>query len=157
MPSPIRARHSVPGAADLVPLALGLAALIGGTLLGWRSEVVAAIVAPPPLIRALLAGGAAVVAGALLREALRRIAAGADGGRVAAQLGPGDLAGMIRGVRFVFLAVAAAAASIGWILGHPLPIVIALVIGGVDVVETSFLLLVVGSRRSTAEAPERDA
>ena len=30
----------------------------------------------------------------------------------------------------------------GWILGEPLPLVIALVIAGVDVVETSFLLVV---------------
>jgi len=53
---------------------------------------------------------------------------------------------MIRGVRLVFLAVAALAAGAGWILGHPLPLVVALVIAGVDVLETSFLLLVVNIR-----------
>jgi hypothetical protein len=53
---------------------------------------------------------------------------------------------MIRGVRFVFLAVAALAAASGWLLGHPLPLVVALVIAGVDVLETSFLLIVVGLR-----------
>jgi hypothetical protein len=31
-------------------------------------------------------------------------------------------------------------------VGHPLPIVVALVIAGVDVIETSFLLLVVSVR-----------
>jgi hypothetical protein len=31
-------------------------------------------------------------------------------------------------------------------LGHPLPIVVALVIAGVDVIETSFLLLVARAR-----------
>ena len=54
---------------------------------------------------------------------------------------------MVRGIRLVFLAVAALAAALGWILGHPLPIVIALIIAGVDVIETSFLLLVVRTRR----------
>ena len=54
--------------------------------------------------------------------------------------------GLIRGVRLVFLAVAAFAAAAGWALGHPLPLVVALVIAGIDVIETSFLLLVVGRR-----------
>jgi len=53
---------------------------------------------------------------------------------------------MVRGVRLAFLAVAAFAAAAGWVIGHPLPIVVALVIAGVDVVETSFLLLVVQLR-----------
>jgi hypothetical protein len=53
---------------------------------------------------------------------------------------------MIRGVRLVFLAVAAFAAGASWLVGHPLRIVVALVIAGVDVLETSFLLLVVTIR-----------
>jgi hypothetical protein len=53
---------------------------------------------------------------------------------------------MVRGIRFVFLAAAAFSAGIGWLVGHPLPIVIALVIAGVDVAETSFLLLVAAGR-----------
>ena len=53
---------------------------------------------------------------------------------------------MIRGIRLVFLALAAAAAGAGWVMGHPLPIVVALVIAGMDVIETSFLLLVVRRR-----------
>ena len=44
----------------------------------------------------------------------------------------------------VFLAVAAVAAAAGWVLGDALPLIVALVIAGIDVVETSFLLLVVG-------------
>jgi hypothetical protein len=62
--------------------------------------------------------------------------------------GTSDVPGMVRGVRLVFLALAAAAAGIGWALGDALPLVVAMVIAGIDVVETSFLLLVVGSRRS---------
>ena len=54
---------------------------------------------------------------------------------------------MVRGIRLSFLAVAAFAAAAGWVLAHPLPIVVALIIAGVDVIETSFLLLVVTVRR----------
>jgi hypothetical protein len=50
-------------------------------------------------------------------------------------------------VRLVFLALAALSAAAGWALGHPLPLLIALVIAGIDVVETSFLLIVVGPGR----------
>jgi hypothetical protein len=50
-------------------------------------------------------------------------------------------------VRLVFLAVAGFAAAAGWALGHPLPLLVALVIAGIDVIETSFLLLVVGEDR----------
>jgi hypothetical protein len=57
-----------------------------------------------------------------------------------------DIAGLVRGVRLVFLAVAAFAAAGGWLVGHPLPFIIALVIAGVDVLETTFLLLVVAAR-----------
>jgi hypothetical protein len=53
----------------------------------------------------------------------------------------------IRGIRLVFLAVAAFAAGAGWLLAHPLPFIVALVIAGVDILETSFLLLVVTLRR----------
>ena len=53
--------------------------------------------------------------------------------------------GLVRGVRLVFLAVAAGAAGAGWALGNALPLVLALVIGGIDVVETSFLLMVVAA------------
>ena len=58
-----------------------------------------------------------------------------------------DLSALIRGVRLAFLAVAAFAAAAGWILASALPLVLALVIAGIDVVETSFLLLVVSARR----------
>ena len=56
-------------------------------------------------------------------------------------------AALIRGVRFVFLAVAGVAAAAGWLFGHPLPLILALVIAAVDVLETTFLLVVLGTRR----------
>jgi len=52
------------------------------------------------------------------------------------------VATMIRGVRFAFLAVAALAAAAGWFVGQPVLLIVALVIAGVDVVETTFLLIV---------------
>ena len=57
-----------------------------------------------------------------------------------------DVPGLIRAVRLAFLAVAAFAAAAGWAIGHPLPLIVAAVIAGIDVIETSFLLLVVGRR-----------
>ena len=59
------------------------------------------------------------------------------------------------GVRLVFLAVAAFAAAVGWLVGHPLPFIVALVIAGVDMLETSFLLLVVAVRRDPDGEAER--
>ncbi|HJP89943.1 MAG TPA: hypothetical protein VJ850_12980, partial [Candidatus Limnocylindrales bacterium] len=83
----------------------------------------------------------------LLFAALRRINASFERGENGeVEISDADLGVMVRGVRLVFLAAAAFAAASGWILGQPLPLVIALVIAGVDVVETSFLLLVATRR-----------
>jgi hypothetical protein len=129
--------------ADLLPLALGVLAFVVGTAFGWDARLVDAVVTPPAIVRAALVAVAVVAGVALLAGGLRRI--GARAGSVAATA---DLPAMIRGVRLVFLGVAAWAAAVGWIAGHPLPLVIALIIAGVDVIETSFLLLVVRSRRA---------
>ena len=116
----------------LVPLAAGLLALIVGTAFGWDSSLLDALVSPPPLIRA-----------AVTRMSAAMPAPPAS----AASPAERDLGALIRGVRLVFLAVAAFAAAAGWILASALPLVLALVIAGIDVVETSFLLLVVSARR----------
>jgi hypothetical protein len=128
----------------LLWLLAGGAALVGGTLLGWSGDLLEAIATPPPVVRAALVGASAVVALWCVREAVRRLDAGRH---VDADLMTGrDLAALVRGVRFVFLAVAALSAAAGWLLGHPLPFVVALVIAGVDILETTFLLLVVSIR-----------
>ena len=58
-----------------------------------------------------------------------------------------DLAILVRGVRYVFLAVAAlSAAARAGCSGTRCPFVVALVIAGVDVLETTFLLVVVTLR-----------
>lgn len=120
---------------QLVPIALGVAALVVGTAAGVAPEVLAAIVGPPEIVRAALAGVAMVVGLALLRAALLRL----DAAR-------GDVPATARGIRLVFLAVAAFAAAAGWVLGHALPIVAGLVIAGIDVIETSFLLVLARTR-----------
>jgi hypothetical protein len=129
-------------ARDLVPLLVGIGALVIGTAFGWDSRLLDAIVTPPALVRAILAGAAVVVALWLLATSVRQISAAR-----ATESGQPNLRLMVRGVRLAFLAVAAASASAGWVLGHSLPIVLALVIAGVDVVETSFLLLISAPRR----------
>ena len=91
--------------------------------------------------RQIVIAGEIVVAAALLAAAAARI--GAAGVREHPER---DLPGMIRGVRLVFLAVAAFAAAAGWLMAHPLPLVVAVVIAAIDVIETSFLLLVVTVR-----------
>ena len=123
-----------PRIAALGALGLGVLAVVAATLVGSDPARLDAIVHPPALIRAALVGASAGVAVLLLARGLARLAGGTD-----------DVAGLVRGVRLVFLAVAAGAAGAGWALGNALPLVLALVIGGIDVVETSFLLLVVNS------------
>jgi hypothetical protein len=126
-------------------LLAGGAALVGGTMLGWNGELLDAVANPPAVVRAALVGATVVVAlwcvvQAVVRlEASRHTAAEAMTGR--------ELATLVRGVRYVFLAVAAISAAAGWLIGHPLPFIIALVIAGVDILETTFLLLVVAIRR----------
>ena len=149
-------------------LVAGGLALVGGTLLGWNSAFLEALATPPALIRAGLVAGAVVLGLWLLAEAMRRLGASrgrpSDTASGSASDGPSDalgrpsdapsgelstrdLAGLVRGIRLVFLAVASFAAAIGWLVGHPLPFIVALVIAGVDILETSFLLLVVALRK----------
>lgn len=125
-------------------LAAGSLALVGGTLLGWSNELLDSIANPPVLVRAALVGAAVVAALWCLVQAIRLL----DAGRhlPAGAMTGRDLRTLIRGVRYVFLAVAALCAAAGWLFGHPLPLVVALVIAGVDVLETTFLLIVVALR-----------
>jgi hypothetical protein len=124
--------------SDLAVLGLGAVALVVGSQVGGSATLVAALATPPALVRAALVGGSAVLGLWFLAQAVARLRA--SGARA-------DIGRVIRGVRLVFLSVGAFSAGAGWLVGHPLPIVLALVIAGVDVVETTFLLLLVGSRR----------
>jgi hypothetical protein len=142
--------------AYVVALGLGIAAVLVGTVLGGAGPLLDAVVAPPLIVRAALVGASAVLALALLGRAVTALGGSEapeheirDEGGVPPER---DMPTMIRGVRLAFLAVAAAAASAGWFVGHPLLLVVALVIAGVDVVETTFLLIV--ARRHRIDEPE---
>ena len=129
-------------------LVAGVAAVGMASVAGAMEGVLHVLVTPPTIVRAGLAGAAIVLGAWLLLAAVRRIDGAlrrdlpADGGRIS----DADLGGLVRAVRLVFLSAAALTAAAGWILAEPLPLVIALVIAGVDVVETSFLLLVASRR-----------
>jgi hypothetical protein len=137
--------NSTPGRGRLLWMLAGVGALVGGTLLGWSADLLEAVATPPPVLRAALVGLSVVAGLWCLRGAVGRIEAGhvvSEG-----ELATRDLATLVRGVRLVFLAVAAFSAAAGWLMGHPLPLVVALVIAGVDILETTFLLIVVSLRR----------
>ena len=122
------------------PLLVGVALVAAGSIVGLDPALANAVFQGPILLRAVLTGLAAILGLWLLFSAIGRLAGDDDAA-------PRSFAEMIRAIRLVFLAIAAFAAAAGWLLGHPLPIVIALVVAGVDVIETSFLLLVVRMRR----------
>jgi hypothetical protein len=131
-----------------VPLLLGIAALALGTAAGGDPALLRTIVTPLPLVRVALVGATVVLGLWLLAQAVDRI------GRAGGVAGPADgvdIAVMLRGIRLVFLGLAAFAAAGGWLLAEPLPLVVAAVIAGVDVVETSFLLLALAVRGTAAE------
>jgi len=122
-----------PRAAAALAIAAGVIAVALGTALGLAPAFLEAIVHPPTVVRAGLIGGSVAIGVVLLSRAV-----------VAMQAGEADVRRLIRGVRLAFLAVAAFAAAAGWAFGSPLPLIVALVVAGIDVVETSFMLLVVG-------------
>ena len=134
-----------PATARWAWLAGGAAALVGGTILGANPGLLELLATPPALIRAALVAVAVLAGGRLLIDALVRVDRARP--REGREMTGGDVAALVRGVRLIFLAVAAFAAAAGWLAGNPLPFVIALVIAGVDVLETSFLMLVVARRR----------
>jgi hypothetical protein len=122
-----------PRLAASLALGAGALAVVVGTALGFAPAVLQAVVEPPAIIRAALIGASVAVGVVLLTRSV-----------VAMGAGEGDIRLLIRGVRLAFLAIAAFAAASGWVVGSPLPLIVALVIAGIDVVETSFMLLVVG-------------
>jgi hypothetical protein len=141
--------------SNTATLAVGLLALVLGTLAGWSGSFASAVLSPVPLVRAILAAAAVILGIAWLAQALGRLSTspaadpdGADSEPAPRPPVPAHPAVLIRAVRLVFLAVAAFAAAFGWLAGQAVPVVLALIVAGVDVVETTFLLLVVVARGS---------
>ena len=139
MTSPATARLHL---LEFAPLVVGLLALGVATAFGWNGDLVAALISPPPIVRLALAIASLIGAAMLLGAAVGRMESRTDQG--------GHLVSMLRGIRLAFLALAALAVGLGWALGNALPFVVALVIAGIDVIETSFLLIVV--RRASADS-----
>jgi len=136
-------------------MAIGFLALVLGTLAGWSGSFASAILSPAPLVRAILAAAAFLLGIAWLAQALGRLSTPPVADQEArapqsAPRSPGHThpAVLIRAVRLAFLAVAAFAAAFGWLAGQAVPVVLALIVAGIDVVETTFLLLVVVARGS---------
>lgn len=121
----------------MLTLGGGLAILIA--MAAGRSDALASILQPPFAARVLLGLSSAILGVVLVLRAADRLGTSAE---------PRDL---VRAVRVAFLAVGAFAAAAGWLIGSPVPIVAALIIVGVDVLETSFLLLVTAARPTVVE------
>ena len=128
----------------LVPLLLGLAAIVVATLAA-QTGLGGGIEGWSPAVRAILVGLSVAIGLALLGRAVTMLADSQPEG-MPATAATRDVPTMIRAVRLAFLAVAAFAAAGAWLVGHPLLLVVALIIAGVDVLETSFLLLVARTR-----------
>lgn len=123
-----------------IALGAGALAVVAATVAGTSEGLLDAVVSPPVVVRAALVGAAVVVGIALLARSVGRMG----------EAGTEDVPGLIRAVRLAFLAVAAFAAAAGWALAHPLPLIVAAVIAGIDVIETSLLLLVAGGRHESS-------
>ncbi len=128
-----RTRVSGPQAGALIALLLGAAAIAAAMIAG-RTDILALALQPPPPVGWLLGAAAALVGIVLLLRSADQVGTAAE---------PAEL---IRAIRIVFLSVAAFGVAAGWFIGSPVPIVAGLVIAGVDVLETTFLLIVTRSR-----------
>jgi hypothetical protein len=127
----------------LVALLLGALAVVAAMAAG-RTDLLSTFFTPPPFVRFLLGIAAVIVGVVLLLRSTDHMGSRDD---------PREL---VRAVRVAFLSVGAFAAAAGWLLGSPVPIVAALVIAGVDVVETSFLLLVTAARDGSSAAADTE-
>ena len=131
-----RGRSLGPHAGVTMAMALGASAIALAMLAG-RSDLMASLLQPPAPVGWLLGAAAALVGVVLLLRSADQVGTAAE---------PAEL---IRAIRIVFLSVAAFGISAGWFIGSPVPIVAGLLIAGVDVLETTFLLLVTAGRAKT--------
>lgn len=139
-PGAARGRGLGPHAGLVTATALGTAALVLATLAG-HSDILSGLLQPPAPVGPMLGAAAALLGIVLLLRSADQVGTATE---------PAEL---IRAIRLVFLSVAAFGAAAGWSIGSPVPIVAGMVIAGVDVLETTFLLIVTGRRAAGRGVP----
>jgi hypothetical protein len=131
-------------ASPPILLLLGLLGIVAVTVSG-RSDLFTTVLSPPMPARLLLGIAAFIVA-------LLVVLAAADRMRT-----DKDPRGLIRAIRLMFVAVGLFAVAVGWFIGSPVPVVAGIVITAIDLLETSFLLLVTQARSASGSQPtDRD-
>jgi hypothetical protein len=120
-------------------LLIGVLVLVATAAAG-RTDLFGRVLEPPVWAAIPLAIAAGLVGCVLVARAAERLRGSTS-----------DPRALIRGVRLLFLAVAAFAAAAGWLLGSAMPIVVGLVIGAVDVIETTALLVVTRPQEEPGE------
>ena len=121
---------------QLLLLLLGIVTVALGSVVAGTGALGPILEPPFPLGLPLAVAAAIIGVVVILRAAAR-----AAGARKDAQE-------LIRAVRLIFVAMGCFAAAAGWMIGSALPIIVGLVIVGIDVIETTFLLLVTAARPS---------
>jgi hypothetical protein len=121
-------------------LAVGVVGVVLISVSG-RSDVVTTLLSPPMPARLLLGIAAFIVAVLIVLAAADRMRADADA------------RGLIRAVRLMFVAVGLFAIAVGWFIGSPVPVVAGIVITAIDLVETSFMLLVTTAKSAAGDQP----
>jgi hypothetical protein len=132
-PRPVRA----PGERSLRPawaLLIGVAT-IGVAMASGSSELLQRLLEPPFPLGLVLGIACALIGLVVVLRAAARIGEAGE-----------DARALIRAIRLIFLAVGLFSAAAGWVIGTPVPIVAGLIIIGIDVLETTFLLLVSAAR-----------
>jgi len=147
-------RHAIAGdvsggARRYGSLIIGIGLVAAGSVIGLAPGAVDAVLNGPPVVRALLAGVAGLAGLWLLALAVGTLVGDEDADGAAAR----TFAEAIRGIRLAFLAIAAFAVASAFVVGHLLPLVVGLIVAGVDVAETALLLLVAGTHRNEDNTP----
>jgi hypothetical protein len=119
-----------------VLLAIGVV-LVALISVSGRSDLLATLLSPPMPARLMLGIAAFIVAVLVVLAAADRIRTDTDA------------RGLIRGVRLMFVAVGLFSIAAGWFIGSPVPVVAGIVITAIDLLETSFLLLVTTAKSAT--------
>jgi len=125
------------------PQALLLVGILGFVLvsLAGRLDAFSTLLSPPMPARLLLGIAAFILAVLTVLGAADRMRTDRDP------------RGLIRAVRLLFLAVGLFAIAAGWLIGSPVPVAAGIVVVAIDLLETSFLLLVTTARTAVTAAP----